>query len=105
MRRVAEVCGVPSFVDDTVRGCNVLAVNGVFYDLRDPEHERAKSEAIAEQAEELELVKAELAAYREVMSHMTPEAQLVAAFQVNGGYDEAARRVLETWKKLRNIHL
>lgn len=70
-----------------------------------PEDERAKSEAILEQAEELDMVKAELAAYREVMAHMTPEAQLVAAFQVNGGYDEAARRVLETWKKLRNIHL
>lgn len=103
MRRVAELHGVPSFVDDTVRGCSVLAVNGVFYDLRDPDHERAKSEAIAEQSEELELARAELRAYRRALGNMTPEAQLRAALEVSGCRDEEAGRVIEAWRKIQEL--
>lgn len=75
----------------------------VFYRF-DENIERAKSEAIAEQAEELEALKAELAHYRECLSHLTPETQLVAAFRVShpNGYDETARKVIETWKRIRD---
>lgn len=86
-----------------LRGVSTIVVNGVFYDVRDAEHERAKSEAITEQAEELEACKAELAAYRSALSHLTPEAQLVAAFRVVTGYDEQARKVVELWKRIKNL--
>lgn len=91
-------------VDDGLRGYDTLIVNGLPYDLRDEELQADKSAAIVEQSEELEMVKAELAAYRDALSYLVPEAQLVAAFRVNeGGYDERARKVVETWKRIKNI--
>lgn len=67
------------------------------------EDTRAMSEAITEQAEELEMARAELRAYRRALGGMTPIAQIRAALDVAGvGYDDS-ERVIAAWRKIQEL--
>ncbi len=71
--------------------------------LDDPETTKAKSEAITEQAEELELARAELRAYRDVLRSMTPAAQLKAALSVCGVQSRDVEQVVKAWERIREL--
>ncbi len=94
---------MPEVIDDNLRGYGKLCVNGVFFVEVDEATERAKSEAITEQAEELELCKAELRAYRRAMGRMTPFAQVRAALEVVGVSDEDGEKVIAAWQKIQEL--
>lgn len=106
MKRVPGPSALPTFEDDAVRGHSQLVINGVMFyafDSKEADTQRAKSEAIAEQAEELEMAKAELRAYRRAMGRMTPYAQVKAACEVVGIDDEDGERVIAAWRKIQEL--
>lgn len=105
MKRVASRHGgtTPAYEADELRGFTSVSINGVMYYAENAEDQRAKSEAIGEMVEELELVKAELAAYRRVLGHMTPEAQLRAALEVNDIGATDRDRIVAAWRKIQEL--
>lgn len=105
MKRVSSRHGgtTPAYEADELRGFTNVSINGVMYYAENAEDQRAKSEAIAEQAEELEMARAELRQYRRALGTLTPEAQFRAALEVTGIDDEDAQRAVEAWRKIQEL--